>query len=165
MINGQFVADAVEVFAQQSIVIERPDDVFHHVVLLLGEVLHVHLLFQRVIERGGVAVDGLLVVGILVVAVAAHLGHFVVPTYVVECGIECVFALLTFILRCLPVFLFAAVAGRVATISPLKVQRIIGRRTLQCRIVVEFGIDVLFKFGQGHFQQLHLQHLLGREPL
>ncbi len=33
------------------------------------------------------------------------------------------------------------------------------------RIVVEFGVDALFKFGQRHLQQLHQQYLLMGETL
>ena len=45
------------------------------------------------------------------------------------------------------------------------VEHIVRVLTFQGWIVVQFGIDAILQFGEGHLQELHLQHLLGGESL
>ena len=63
LIDSQFVAYRLAVLAQQSVAVERPDDVFHYLLVVLREVYLAHLLLQLVVERARVAVYHLLVVG------------------------------------------------------------------------------------------------------
>ena len=46
----KFVAYAVGGLAQQSVVVERTDDIFHYLLFLFRQVYVHHLLFQLVVE-------------------------------------------------------------------------------------------------------------------
>ena len=60
MIDGQLLTEHLKVFSQQSVIVERANQVFHHVVLLVAHVELTHLLLQLVIERGGLTKHHLL---------------------------------------------------------------------------------------------------------
>ena len=51
MIDGQFVTDGIEVLAEQTIVVQRSDEVFQDVTLTLCQVTLPSLLEQLVLER------------------------------------------------------------------------------------------------------------------
>ena len=157
MVNRQLVADGFEVFPQQTVVVERADEIFYHLVLRLVQFLLADLLFQLVVERGCVAIDHLLVVSVPIVLRVERRGHFVVATDVLQRLFQRVLTLLALGLL-LETLLFV---GR----PFLVVQSVVGRDRFQRRVVVDFHGDALLKLRQRHFQQLHLQHLLLRKPL
>ena len=149
VIDGQLVAQLGEVLAQQSVVVERADEVFHDVVLALGQVHQSHLLLQLVVERDGLAVDHFLalvghaaaVVDGQVLVVAAQSGQCIVESR-------------------LPVLAFAlgvVVVGRVSfrrvlIVGILRLFRVVGASHLQGGIVVHLGVDA---FGQSRDGQLN----------
>ena len=45
MVDGQFFADYLKVLTKQTIVIERANEVFHHIALLFCHIDLAHLLF------------------------------------------------------------------------------------------------------------------------
>ena len=53
-VDGEFVADTVQRFAQQAIVVQRADEIFGQFALVRSQVLLAELLAQGFIERGGV---------------------------------------------------------------------------------------------------------------
>ena len=57
MIDSQLVGNAVQWFAQQSVLVQRPNEVFHDVTLFFREVKEVHLFYQLVVERLRLSVD------------------------------------------------------------------------------------------------------------
>ena len=79
MIDGQLVADGIEAFAQQTVVVERANQVFHDVVLTGCHVEQPHLLLQLVVKRGGLAVHHLLALLCHSVASMIH-GQFIIIT-------------------------------------------------------------------------------------
>ncbi len=162
MVDGQFVGNVVERFAQQSVAVERPDEVFHDFLLLRGEFQFTHLLLEFVVERCRVAPYHLLALGVVVAvgAVRGRCGHVVVSVQTLQRVVESFLTLLALglLLRFVAVFvvgLFVFVGHVVKVVSAL----------LEGGVVVELGVDVLLQFGQWHLQQLHLQHLLLREAL
>ena len=175
VIDDQLIADAVEILAQQAVVVERSDKIFHHFLFLVGEVLHIHLLLQLVVEGCGVAIYHLFVFGCVLVAVfvGAVIGHLVILSDAFQCLVELVFSL--FLLRlCLVGIVRISIIVAITAICIMFQRRIsivafaehiVWILTLQCRIIVQFGIDALLEFGEGHLQELHLQHLLGGEFL
>ena len=60
MIDGQFVADGVELLAEQSVVVERADQIFQDIALTVRHVHLAHLFLQLVVERDAIPVDHLL---------------------------------------------------------------------------------------------------------
>ena len=162
VVDGQFVGNVVERFAQQSVAVERPDEVFHDFLLLRGEFQFTHLLLEFVVERCRVAPYHLLALGVVVAvgAVRGRCGHVVVSVQTLQRVVESFLTLLALglLLRFVAVFvvgLFVFVGHVVKVVSAL----------LEGGVVVELGVDVLLQFGQWHLQQLHLQHLLLREAL
>ena len=162
VVDGQFVAEVAHVLAQQPVVVERADEIFHDVALPIGELQLAHLLLELVIKRGGVAPDNLLIVGVGVAGRGCpQVGRrqFVVAPQVFQCVVKGFFALLA--LGLLLVLLVGGVGLAVFGQLPF------GRGLLlfvppffQGRVVVQLGKDVLFQLGQRHLEQLHLEHLL-----
>ena len=60
MIDGQFVTDGTEVLTQQTIVVERTDQILHHIALGIVHIEFAHLFLQLVVERHALAIDHLL---------------------------------------------------------------------------------------------------------
>lgn len=84
VVYGQLVAYALRVLAQQSVVVERADDIFHHLRVLFAQVGLPHLLLQLVIERCGVAVNLLLILRAAVLVAVIQRRHLVVAAYVLQ---------------------------------------------------------------------------------
>ena len=175
VIDGKLIADAVQVFAQQAIVIERTDEVFHDFLLLVGKVLHVHLLLQLVVEGGSVAINHFLIVGVVlvVIPICVIVRHLVILSDAFQSLVEFIFSFF-FLRLCLVgsiivhlavvITVFCIMLHRRVTIVAF-VEHIVRVLAFQSRIIVQFGIDAILQFGEGHFQELHLQHLLGGESL
>ena len=53
-VDGEFVADAVQRFAQQAVVVQRADQVFRQFALTFAQVPFAQLFFQGFVERRGV---------------------------------------------------------------------------------------------------------------
>ena len=138
VIDGQLVAQHAQIFAQEAVVVQTADEVFHHGVLLIAEGEHAHLLFQPVIERQRVAINHLFIIGIVVVVGIVWRGHHVVAVDIFECSVECILPFLLFGLH-------FKVGGFVVVFVLFFIQ---GQRIvvgfLQRRIIVQFGIDVFF---------------------
>ena len=89
VVDGKFVGDGIEGFSQQTVVVERPDEVFHDLCLVGREGHFAHLLAQIVVEAHGVSIDHLFGFGLGVVPVSRGIvGQAVVEVDAVECGIE-----------------------------------------------------------------------------
>ena len=175
VIDHQLIADAVEILAKQAVVVERADEIFHHFLFLVGEVLHIHLLLQLVVEGCGVSIYHFFVFGCVLVAVfvGAVIGHLVILSDAFQCLVELVFSL--FLLRlCLVGIIRISITVAITAICTMFQRRIsivafaehiVWILTLQCRIIVQFGIYAFLQFGERHFQELHLQYLLCGELL
>ena len=98
MIDGKFIGDGFDVFPEQTVIIEGTDQVFHDVLLDRTEVDFSHLFLQFVIERDGISIYNLLIVGIRVVLVAVRQWHLVVASNVFQSIVERVSPFLPFIL-------------------------------------------------------------------
>ena len=165
MIDGQFLAETVQVFAQESVAVERTDEIFHDVAFALSQLRLVHLLCHHVVERERIAVDHLL--ALLVGSHAAMIDGqiFVVAPNVLQRGIECIAALLA-------LALFVVVGSVVGAIAVVGIVVVFGsrgplliRRGLQGRVVVHFGLYALHQLRDGQFDELCLQKLLRRNAL
>ena len=169
-IQGQFVAQRVHVLAQQSVGIQRPDDIFHDVFLLVGEFHFQHLFLQFVIERGAVAVGHFLIVGRLLAAPLGKrsFGHLVVHAYTgqgIVKGILALFALLSLVIV-IAVGLFGQGFCPVVHVHhSVGIIHLVRVTAFQCGIVVQFRTHALLQLGEGHLQHFHQHHLLLGEPL
>ena len=65
MIDSQLVADAVERFPKQSVIIQRPNQVFDDLPLLIGQFVFRQLTVYLIVERNRITIDYLLVVCIV----------------------------------------------------------------------------------------------------
>ena len=154
VVDGQFVTNRFYILSQVTVVVERTDEVFHHVFLRVREVLHHHLLFQFVVERFGVSVDNLLIIGVVLRMIGpVSVRHLIISADVFQGFVQCLFALFSFC-SLGKIFLAFVLAIRFILMA------FVPFGFLQRRIVIQFGIDTLLQFGQRHLQQLHLQHLL-----
>ena len=50
MVDSQLVGNAVQWFTQQSVIVQRPYEIFHDITLFVCKVKEVHLLYQLVVE-------------------------------------------------------------------------------------------------------------------
>ena len=166
VIDSQFVRDVVEAFPQQSVTVERSDQVFHDRLLLFGEFQLTHLLLQFVVERCRVAPHHLFPVSVVSTGTAVvrgiGRGHCVVASQILKGTVQGILTLLA--LRFHLVVLLIAVTVSIGqtvivAVTPSKLVRLMVV-LLQCRVVIKLSIDVLLKLSQGHLQQFHLQHLL-----
>ena len=157
MIDSQFVADGIQIFAQEAVIVKTSNEIFHHSILLFSQCEHVHLLLQLVIKRGCVTINRLFIVGIIVIVCIGSLRHNVVFPNIFQGSIQRILTLFSLVygVKVVAIFVFRI------SILPLIVGQSHGRIVFfEGGIIVEFSIDVLFKFGQWHLQQMHLQHLL-----
>ena len=53
-VDSQFVTDTFQRFTEQSVIVQRTDQIFHQFALVLGQVTFTELFFQDFIKRGGV---------------------------------------------------------------------------------------------------------------
>ena len=158
VIDSQFVRDVVEALSQQSVTVERPDQVFHDRLLLFGELQLAHLLLQLIVERRCVAPDHLFPVSVVsagsTVVRGLSRGHCVVSSQILKCIVQGILALFT--LRFLLVIFLFAIAVSVGqavimAVTPPKLVRLMVF-LFQCRVVIKLSIDVLLKLSQGHLQ-------------
>ena len=66
VVDGELITDIIETLAQQAVTVEGADEILHDLLLLIGELRLAHLLFELVVERGGVAPHRFFIVGIRV---------------------------------------------------------------------------------------------------
>ena len=78
VVDGKFVADGIDVFSQETAIVERTYEIFHYPLLGVRKLYLAHLLFQSVVERHRVAIHHLLVVGIIIIVCRPHGQHIVV---------------------------------------------------------------------------------------
>ena len=132
-IDGQLVADAVQRLAQQSVVVQRPDEVFRQLALVVRQVLFAQLLFQSLVERRRVREGDFL--GFLVAAAVVLLQLIVGDVVFAQVVAQRI------IVRVAPVFgAFVARFGRVGIV--------VGRRVLlalfQGGILQQLGAHAVF---------------------
>ena len=162
MIDGQFVADHIRRLAQQTIVIQRADQILHDVALAVGEFRLTHLFHQLVIERLTLTIDHLLailghvtatVIDWQVLIVAPDTGEGLIQGRLPFLALSTDRVVIRGILVVLIVSIFRGVGQVIARIS------------LQSRIVVHLRIDTVHQLGDGQFHERGLQQLLVRDRL
>ena len=172
MVDDELIADAVQVFAEQSVFIQRTNQILHDLLFFIREYLHVHLFLQLIVEGSCIAINHFLVVGVLrIISVSIVVGHLVIFSDTFQCLIQFVLSFFFFRL---------CFVGIVSKFIVITVVRIIQSRTVfvalshecivrilsfQGRIIIQFGIDIILQFVERHLQHLHQQHLLGGESL
>ena len=97
MIDGQFVADVVQRLSQQSVVVQRTNEVFHDVALAFGDVGHVHLFVQLIHTRLRLTIDHFLAVLLIGLAALIYRQVLVVTTNRLQGSIQGRLALLLFV--------------------------------------------------------------------
>ena len=135
VVDVHLVADGVTGLAQQSVVVERTDEVFHDVPLSVVEVAFTHLLLEFVIKRHAVG-------GVLAWALHLH-GDGVFPRVVVVGG---------WLLR----------GGGCCRFLP---RRLFAGRGLQGGVVYELVTDVFLQLVHRLLYHLPDEQLKGGEPL
>ena len=163
VIDGQLVAHYVEGLAQQSVIVERANQIFHDVALFWCKIHLANLLFQLVVERFCLAIHHLL--SILAVRASALINGqiLVIAPYPAQCLVECRLA-------------FFALSGRLKVVLSVRVVVIvvnlawriivvIGLFALECGVIVHFGVDTVNQLRHWQFNQRRLQQLLLRERL
>ena len=161
MIDGQFVADSIETLTQQSVVVERANQILHDVVLTGCHIEESHLLLQLVIERGGLTIHHLFAFLSHSVATMINRQFIVVATDIAQCIVESRLAFLTLRQH------FVVVVSRVSTVVVvttigivLMVRVVVRRLLLQGRIVVHLHIHPIHQLRQWQLHQRGLQQLL-----
>ena len=94
VIYCELVADTLRVFPEQTVVVERSDDIFHHLPALRVKLRLPHLLLEFVVERCGVAVHTFLILRPVALFAVVQCRHLVVAPDVLECCVERVVAVL-----------------------------------------------------------------------
>ena len=155
VIDGQFVSERVQFLPQETVIVERANEILDDVTLFSGQFVLCQLFIELIVERSGVAVDNLLVLlSRLLSLIVDGIGHLVVASDVLQGRVEGILAFLAFGHGLIVVAAFAAV-GAVCGISQFSIA-VVGGRRLQCRIVVELCKDALLELGERHFEQAHL---------
>ena len=181
---GYLVAQGREVFAQQSVAVQRSYEVVHDELLPLREVMLMHLCAQRVVEGVRVGIDPLLPViigGAIGGALIRAALHAVIAVYAVQHAVQLIALLLLLALMLIAVIVREGIALRRTVIvgrrSPLlsgvRLARegsevldvVIIALALQCRILVHLSLHTLLNLSQRHLQQMHQKHLLGIHAL
>ena len=165
VVYSQLVGNGVGALAQQSVVVERSDQIFHYLGLPFGQLCLAHLLFQPVVERYSITVYDLftLFVGGHPASVV-YRQVLVIASYSAQRLVEC----------CLPVFTFLAcgevfVGSRSVFIGSIvfvnHVFVVVVRVCFESRVVVHLGAYAFEKLVQWQFHELRLQQLLLRDGL
>ena len=143
MIDSQLVANDREVFSQQSVVVERANQIFQNITFLISQVEFAHLLFQLVVERFGFAVHDLLAFLGIRAATLVHRQVFIVATDTAQGLVECTLTFLT--LAGSLKILGAIVIATTAKVGLFGSHRIIvvGLFALQSGVIVHFGVDTV----------------------
>ena len=163
MIDAQLLADVAKRCAQQSVFVERLDEIFQYVAVGVAELLLTHLCHQHVVERLLLCEDGLLLLVAPLLSALINGQFLVVAPNVFQCGIESVAPFLAFSL-CIIVVGRISVFGRVGTVVPTG-KVIVGHRFLQCRIVVQLCLNALLHLLKWQLHQLRHKQLLRRDGL
>ena len=77
MVNSQFVGERLEVFSQEAIFVERPDEVFHHLAFVFVEVVFADLVLQFLVERCAARILQFIAVALFVGTLLQIVGHVV----------------------------------------------------------------------------------------
>ena len=59
MVDGQLVGDAMQGLAQQTVIVQRTNEILHDAFLFFCEVGHVHLFLNLIVEGFGLSIDHL----------------------------------------------------------------------------------------------------------
>ena len=164
VIYRELVADTLRVFPEQTVVVERSDDIFHHLPALRVKLRLPHLLLEFVVERCGVAVHTFLILRPVALVAVVQCRHLVVAPDVLECCVERVVAVLPLLHGVEVSFGGVGVVVVVACLCH-GCGSVLMRQSLKRGVVVNLRVYVLLKLRQRHFEKSHLQHLLLREPL
>ena len=160
MIDGQLLDDCVEGCTQQSIVIERTDQILHHITVAVGQLHLTHLLQQLVVERLCIAQHHVLaLIGCRHAAVINGQVLIIAP-YVLKGSIQRIAAFLTLTLtvKIIGCILGIGEVGRLREVGVFRVR-------LQCGVIMHLGLDTLHQLLNGQLHQLRLQQLLLRDTL
>ena len=90
-------------------------------------------------------------------------GQLIVAPQTLEGVVEGLFTLLTLSLLLILFLAVVIISADLVLVEPQVVRLLVC--LFQGRVVVKLGGDVLLELGQGHLQQLYLQHLLLRQSL
>ena len=165
VIDSQLVANYRQVLAQQSVVVERPYQIFYYVALLVSQFHLAHLLFQLVVERLCLAIHHLLAILAIRAATLIHRQILVVAAYTVQSLVECT---LSFLALCSSLKVLCPIGiastAKVSLLCGYGVV-IIGRFGLKGRVIVHLSIDTVNQLRHWQFYQRRLQQLLLRECL
>ena len=151
LVDGQFVADGVEAFAQQPVVVERADEVFHDVVLALAEVYHAQLVVQLVLKRRLLAEVHFLALLAHGLSAAVYGQFLVVAPDAGQCLVEC---RLAFLALALGVEIVVGAAFFSQVVVPVAV--VVGSG-LERRVIVHFCLNALYQLRHRHLNELCLQ--------
>ena len=161
VIDGEFVFNGIERLAEQTVFIERTNQVFKYIALLVGKFEFAYLFVEFVVKRSGVAIDLLFIVGSLARIVHVFIvGQCVVLANGVEHRVEFVLAVFPFRVVFERFFTIRFLSCRRLVVGMVVVHGIVGRCAFHGGIVVELHLYILLQFGQRHFQHLHNHHLL-----
>ena len=151
MIDGQFVADGVERLTEQSVIIERADQILHNIVLTGCHIEQSHLFLQLVVERGSLSVHHLLAFLRHSTSTVIDWQFVVITSYIAQGFVERRLALLPF---CQHLIILRTVR-RIRVIRRLRVIRTV--RIIVWRLLFEGGIIVHLRIHTVH--QLHQRQL------
>ena len=141
-INSQFITDTFQRFAEQAVIVQRADQVFHQFMLVFCQIAFTKLFFQYFVKRGRVGERNIFR---LLVFRSVVLLQFVVGNIVFGEIITQRIVFVGIILHTLP--------GSV-TIG-IFICDILFFALLKCRVFKQFSMDTVFQFYCGKLQQFH----------
>ena len=148
MIDSQFVGNSMQRFTQQSVIVQRTDEILHDALLLFRQVNHAHLLLQLVVERQALAVDHGFTFFLVRHTALIDRQVLIVTSKRLQGLVQGRLTLLLFvgisILRLLRIF--HILRKRVAFV----------RRWLQRRVIVHLSLNALHQLRHGQLRQLRL---------
>ena len=141
MVDGQLIADSIRRLAEQSVVIERANEVLHDVTFAFSQAGKPHLLLQLVVEGNGVAQNVFLALFADAAATLVNGQFLVVAPDAFQCRIKSRLPILTLTLAVEVVVL----VRRIQSLRWFGAFQIVGPVGIgfQRRIVVHFRIDTL----------------------
>ena len=152
LIYLQFIGHLNQAFLQKAVIVERADEVFHHLLLVFAEVVFAHLCLQLIIEGECVAILDVLGSVAAIVGSQEIVGHIILATIVAKHLADSILGRL-------------ALYAIVSAVARIIVLRLTVSLMLQPGIFQALVLHTLSQCVQRHLCQTYGNHLLGRQRL